>query len=85
MIHGSFLPGQNIPACSLFVSWGNAMVSPFFVVDTGFTGELKIDPLRAEELGLAPTGVARYTNASNQIVHVVLLLRMSPWRGNEIV
>ena len=50
MIQGTI--AQNRPTILLTVGWNNAVQQILAVVDTGFTGELKIPPITASELDL---------------------------------
>ena len=69
MIKGFFLPNNsNVPIFSLIVASERFIVFPYFVLDTGFTGDLKVDPKTAEELGLIPIGVEDVTIANGQTV-----------------
>jgi predicted aspartyl protease len=82
MIKGSFLPNiENVPVCSLIVSWNEVVVAPFFVVDTGFTGDLKIDRERAQGLRLMPTGVVNISNASGQTIACPIALAYVSMEG----
>lgn len=42
MIKGEFV--ENIPLIKIIVSWGQAVQTPFVVLDTGFTGDLQVTP-----------------------------------------
>ncbi len=54
MIQGLVTP-QNRPTILLTVGWNNTVQQIVAIVDTGFTGDLKVPPITAVELGLATT------------------------------
>jgi len=55
MVLGTFY--EDIPLIKIVVAWGQSVQSPYFVLDTGFTGDLQVTPKIAKELGLHITGV----------------------------
>ena len=54
MIPGNF--EGNIPYIPVMILHGGGVAAPFFVLDTGFTGDLLITSQMARELGIAPSG-----------------------------
>ena len=58
----------NTPIIQLIVAWGQSVLTPYFILDTGFSGNLKVNPKTAQELGLNPSGVQNITIANGQIV-----------------
>jgi len=68
MIKGVFY--KNTPFVRISVGWRQIMQSPFFVLDTGFTGYLQITSKMAAELRLEPAQVIPVKVASGQIVKV---------------
>lgn len=54
---------QNRPLISLVIGWKLGVQNLIALVDTGFTGELKISPEKALELGLQATHTERVTLA----------------------
>lgn len=69
MVSGLFVQ-NNIPVVKVAVAWGQAIQTPFFILDTGFTGDLQVTPAIAKELGLQVTGVTNTRIANGQIVAV---------------
>jgi predicted aspartyl protease len=69
MISGSFVQ-NNIPIIKVLVAWGQAVQTPFFILDTGFTGDLQVTPKIATDLGLKVTGVTKTRIANGQVVAV---------------
>lgn len=75
MIQGFFLQNPpNTPVFQLVVAWGQSVLSPYFILDTGFSGDLKVSPNTAQELGLVATGVENVTDAQGQLVTTKIAL-----------
>lgn len=75
MIRGRFLENpQNVPVVELTLAWGIAIIKQFFILDTGFTGDLKISKEKAEELGLDPIGAERISFADNRSTEAPIAL-----------
>lgn len=68
MIRGVF--SGNIPIISIPVAWGQSVQKPFFILDTGFTGDLKVPYKIASELGLQSIGVTPIRFADGKIQQV---------------
>lgn len=68
MVSGLFQ--NNTPVVKVAVAWGQAIQTPFFVLDTGFSGDLQVTPDIAKELGLQVTGVTNMRIANGQVVAV---------------
>ncbi|MBI2888852.1 MAG: hypothetical protein HYY10_02930 [Candidatus Liptonbacteria bacterium] len=65
MIRGVFVSNPpNLPFVQLVVAWGQSVVTPYFLLDTGFSGDLKVSRKTAEELGLSPSGIEKVTIAN---------------------
>ena len=79
MIRGVFV--ENIPFINVIIGWGRAVQSPFFVLDTGFTGDLQITPKIAQELGLQTVGVTKTRIANGQIIQVPVALAIASMEG----
>ncbi len=69
MISGVFVQ-NNIPMIKVLVAWGQAIQTPFFILDTGFTGDLQVTPQIARDLGLQVTGVTNTRIANGQIITI---------------
>jgi predicted aspartyl protease len=52
------------------VAWDLGIQSPYFLLYTGFTGDLVVPPELAKDLGLNLDGVTPMRTASNEIVYV---------------
>jgi predicted aspartyl protease len=70
MINGSFLDFRPLPTIKVLVKFNEAVVYPEFILDTGFSGDLKIDPERATELGIEKLGTKYIDHANGQRVLV---------------
>lgn len=55
MVRGEFI--ENLPCVNVNIGWGQAVQSPTFVLDTGFTGDLQVNNDIARELNLEVIGV----------------------------
>ena len=80
MVHGKFV-NNNVPLVQVVLGWGHAIQSPFFVLDTGFTGDLQVTPQIAKELGLQITGVTNVRIANGQVVAVSTALAVASMEG----
>lgn len=66
MIQGFFIGNPpNVPIIQLTISWKNMVLQPAFILDTGFSGDIKITQFLANELGLKPHGYESITTADN--------------------
>jgi predicted aspartyl protease len=69
MVQGVFVQ-NNIPIIKIAIAWGQAIQTPFFILDTGFSGDLQVTPQIAKDLGLQVTGVTNTRIANGQTVAV---------------
>jgi predicted aspartyl protease len=84
MIDGIFI--QNIPFIPVTLAFGQAVQSPYFILDTGFTGDLQVTQKIAVELGLAVSSITRSRIANGQVVAVPTALAIASMQGiNKIV
>lgn len=68
MVEGSFV--QNVPFIPITIAFNHSIQTPYFVLDTGFTGDLQVTKQIAIELGLEVSGVTRSRIANGQIIDV---------------
>ena len=82
MLHG-FFSGHypNTPFIQLDIGWNQGVQQPYFVLDTGFSGELQVTPTIAKELGLEVAGVTKARIASGQAVDVPTALAVVAMEG----
>lgn len=79
MIRGTI--HNNRPFISLIVGWRLGVQETVALVDTGFTGELKISPVKAWELGLQITHAEPVTLADEKIVTMQASLALVSMEG----
>lgn len=79
MVRGQFY--EDIPFVQIIVAWGRAVQTPFFVMDTGFTGDLQVTPEIAKELGLQVTGVTSVRIANGAVIPVPVALALVSMEG----
>ncbi len=68
MIEGSFI--QNVPWIPVTVANNHEVQTPYFILDTGFTGDLQVTSKIAIDLGLEVSGITTSRIASGQILDV---------------
>lgn len=79
MIRGEFY--ENVPLIKIIVAWGQAVQTPYFVLDTGFTGDLQVTPKIAKELSLRITGVTQARIANGDVINVPVALALASMEG----
>lgn len=79
MIKGAIY--NNRPLISLIVGWRLGVQETVALVDTGFTGELKISPEKALELGLQITHAEPVTLADEKTVYMQASLALVSMEG----
>lgn len=86
MLHG-FFSGHypNTPFIQLDIGWNHLVQKPYFVLDTGFSGELQVTPQIAQELGLEVRGVTKARIASGQAIDVPTALAVVAMEGSKNV
>jgi len=52
-----FLEDRNLPIIQVPIAFGETVILPTFILDTGFSGDIKIDQQTADELGIEALGV----------------------------
>lgn len=68
MLQGQFL--ENTPWIQITLAWGSFIKKYWFILDTGFTGDLQVPTSFAQELALAPNSVVPVTIANGATVQV---------------
>lgn len=76
---------NNRPLISVVVGWKLGVQEVVALVDTGFTGELKISPEKATELGLEITHTEPVTLGDDKTVDMEASLAMVSMEGNPNV
>jgi clan AA aspartic protease len=72
---------NNRPLISLIIGWKFGVQETVALVDTGFTGELKISPEKALELGLQTTHAQPVTLANENTVYMEASLALVSMEG----
>ncbi|MES2930792.1 MAG: hypothetical protein V4665_03360 [Patescibacteria group bacterium] len=80
---GKFIEGDK-PMIEATIAWGQAVQTPYFVLDTGFTGDLAVTPEIAVELGLNIDGVTKMRTASNELIAVRSAVALASMEGENI-
>ena len=79
MISGVFV--ENVPLIKTVIGWGQSVQAPFFVLDTGFTGDLLVTPKIATELNLKVVGITKTQIANGQVVEIPVALAIASMEG----
>jgi predicted aspartyl protease len=69
MVEGKFINGDRL-IIQASIAWGQIIQSPYFLLDTGFTGDLVVPPEVARDLGITLDGVTIMKMADNKTVPV---------------
>ncbi len=81
MIHGAVY--NNRPLISLTIGWRSKTQDVTALIDTGFTGELKISQKEANELGVQVTHTEPVTLADEKTVDMAAGLAMVSMEGTQ--
>ena len=79
MITGIFI--DNTPFIQVTLAWGLFVKNYWFVLDTGFTGDLQIPIAWSKELGLRINSIEPYTIADGSKVNVPQALVVAAMEG----
>jgi predicted aspartyl protease len=80
MVQGTFT--IDTPIIEVTVAWGSSIQTPFFILDTGFTGDLQVTPAIAVDLGLIIQGVTPMRIANGQTVDVLTANALAEMEGS---
>jgi clan AA aspartic protease len=83
MIRGEFIDGDK-PTISAGIAWKQAAQNPYFILDTGFTGDLVVTPEVARDLGLEITSVMPAHTAANKIVNLPTATAIAVMEGVKL-
>jgi len=83
MVYGYFLNGTNVPYIEVSIFSGKKILSPAFVLDTGFSGDLKIDKRMADQLGVAANREIPAINANGERILAGLSPRYVEMEGRK--
>lgn len=79
MVRGEFI--GNLPCINVNIGWGQAVQSPTFVLDTGFTGDLQVNYDIARELNLKVAGITPTKIADGKIVNMPTAVAIASMEG----
>ncbi len=69
MIKGTFVDGDK-PMVPAIVAWNQSVQNPYFILDTGFTGDLVVTKKMAADLGLEITGMMPARTVENKVINL---------------
>lgn len=82
MVQGRFYQSiPNIPFVEILIGWGQAIQQHSFILDTGFTGDLKVTETMAKELGLEIRGVTPLGMVNGKAQDFPLALAIADMEG----
>lgn len=85
MVEGKFfsteLPAPMVPA---HISWDGGVQTPFFILDTGFTGDIAVTEELAIDLGLKFDGVSPRQTATGKIEYMSTVTAFATMEGEPL-
>lgn len=84
MVKGKFI-NDNVPIVKVTIASDRAVQTPYFILDTGFTGDIQVTDKIAKELGLEAVGATKTTIANGETVIVPLSIAYSTMEGKKKV
>jgi predicted aspartyl protease len=82
-IEGTFVESDK-PMVPASVAWNQAVQTPHFILDTGFTGDLVVTPEIATDLGLEITGVSPARVAGSGLVNIPTATALAVMEGRQL-
>jgi predicted aspartyl protease len=83
MMQGSFLEERELPTIQFPIFCGPTMMESVFILDTGFSGDIKIDHLVATKLGVITQGMRYFENANGERVAAGFSLGYAEMEGRK--
>ena len=83
MIEGQFIDGDK-PVVSAVIAWDQSVQTPYFILDTGFTGDLVVTPEIANDLGLDVSAVIPTRIAGNRVVYLPTATAIAVMEGQRL-
>jgi len=80
---GEFVESDK-PVVKATIAWNQAVQTPNFILDTGFTGDLAVNPQIASELGLEISGVMPARFAGNTVADVRTATAIAAMEGEQL-
>ena len=84
MVEGKFIE-TNRPIVQASVAWNQIVQSPYFLLDTGFTGDLVVPLEVARDLGVELNGVTTMKTADNKAVPVMSGTAYGVMEGQQLL
>ena len=84
MIRGSFSLDRDFPEVVLPVFFGQKVLHLPFILDTGFSGDLKIDEKTAVDLGITVTNEGYFINANGESVPAGTVRGYADMEGRKV-
>jgi predicted aspartyl protease len=82
-VTGNFVESDK-PVVQASLAWNQAVQTPYFILDTGFTGDLAVNPQIATELGLEISGVTPARFAGNNLANVPTATAIAAMEGEQL-
>ncbi len=82
-VEGTFVESDK-PMVPASVAWNQAVQTSYFILDTGFTGDLVVTPEIAKDLGLEISGVMPAKVAGNKIMNAPTATAFGVMEGRQL-
>ena len=83
MVEGVFIDSDK-PTVRAVLAWEQAVQNPYFILDTGFTGDLVVTNDVARDLGLEVSGVMKANLAGNRGVELPTATALAVMEGHSL-
>lgn len=83
MVSGVFVDSDK-PTVPVAIAWNQAIQTPHFILDTGFTGDLVVTPEVARDLGLDVSGIIPARLAGNRVVNLPTATAIAVMEGKKL-
>ena len=83
MVEGQFIDGDK-PVVPAVIAWDQSVQTPYFILDTGFTGDLVVTPEIANDLGLDVSAVIPTRIAGNRVVNMPTATAIAVMEGQRL-
>ena len=84
MVQGVFIDSDK-PTVPVTIAWNQAVQSPQFILDTGFTGDLVVTEQMATDLGLEVSGVSSVKAAGHDVKHYQTASAIAVMEGQQLL
>lgn len=83
MVQGEFVDSEK-PTAPATIAWGDAVQTPYFILDTGFTGDLVVTEQMATDMGLEVTGVSPIKVAGKPVADFKTAVAIAAMEGIQL-